>query len=34
VARGSITIHQVEMQQTVLKLLCISDDEAKDKLGF
>jgi aspartyl-tRNA synthetase len=34
VGGGSIRIHQVEMQQTVLKLLGISDDEAKDKFGF
>ena len=34
VGGGSIRIHQVEMQKTVLKLLGISDDEAKDKFGF
>ncbi|ALE51945.1 aspartyl-tRNA synthetase [Candidatus Thioglobus autotrophicus] len=34
VGGGSIRIHQVEMQQTVLKLLGISDEEAKDKFGF
>ncbi len=34
VGGGSIRIHQVEMQQTVLKLLGISDDEARDKFGF
>jgi aspartyl-tRNA synthetase len=31
---GSIRIHQVAMQQTVLKLLGISDEEAQDKFGF
>lgn len=34
VGGGSIRIHQVEMQKTVLRLLGISDDEAKDKFGF
>ncbi len=34
VGGGSIRIHQVEIQQTVLKLLGISDDEAQDKFGF
>ncbi|KAA0449362.1 MAG: aspartate--tRNA ligase [Candidatus Thioglobus sp.] len=34
VGGGSIRIHQVEMQQTVLKLLGIADDEAQDKFGF
>ncbi|SMN17168.1 Aspartyl-tRNA synthetase @ Aspartyl-tRNA(Asn) synthetase [uncultured Candidatus Thioglobus sp.] len=34
VGGGSIRIHQVEMQQTVLKLLSISDEEAQDKFGF
>lgn len=34
VGGGSIRIHQVEMQQTVLKLLGISDEEAQDKFGF
>jgi aspartyl-tRNA synthetase len=34
VGGGSIRIHQVEMQKTVLTLLGISDDEAKDKFGF
>jgi aspartyl-tRNA synthetase len=34
VGGGSIRIPQVEMQKTVLKLLGISDDEAKDKFGF
>ncbi|BAF61492.1 aspartyl-tRNA synthetase [Candidatus Vesicomyidisocius calyptogenae] len=31
---GSIRIHQVEMQKTVLKLLGISNQEAQDKFGF
>ncbi|WXU00750.1 MAG: Aspartate--tRNA(Asp/Asn) ligase [Catillopecten margaritatus gill symbiont] len=34
VGGGSIRIHQVEMQQTVLKLLGIADEEAQDKFGF
>jgi aspartyl-tRNA synthetase len=34
VGGGSIRIHQVEMQKTVLKLLGISDQEAQDKFGF
>ena len=34
VGGGSIRIHQTSMQQTVLKLLGISDDEAQDKFGF
>jgi len=34
VGGGSIRIHQSEMQKTVLKLLGISDDEARDKFGF
>lgn len=34
VGGGSIRIHQVEMQQTVLKLLGITDEEAQDKFGF
>ncbi|NYT26911.1 aspartate--tRNA ligase [Candidatus Thiodubiliella endoseptemdiera] len=34
VGGGSIRIHQVKMQQTVLKLLGISDEEAQDKFGF
>ncbi|MBT4746420.1 MAG: aspartate--tRNA ligase [Candidatus Thioglobus sp.] len=34
VGGGSIRIHQVEMQQTVLKLLGISDEDAQDKFGF
>lgn len=34
VGGGSIRIHQVEMQHTVLKLLGISDEEAQDKFGF
>ncbi|OIR24645.1 aspartate--tRNA ligase [Bathymodiolus thermophilus thioautotrophic gill symbiont] len=34
VGGGSIRIHQVAMQQTVLKLLGISDEEAQDKFGF
>jgi aspartyl-tRNA synthetase len=34
VGGGSIRIHQVEMQKTVLKLLGITDEEAKDKFGF
>ena len=31
---GSIRIHQMEMQQRVLKLLGIDDQEAEDKFGF
>jgi aspartyl-tRNA synthetase len=31
---GSIRIHQVEMQQRVLKLLGIGEQEAEDKFGF
>ena len=31
---GSIRIHQSDMQKTVLKLLGIDDDEARDKFGF
>ncbi len=34
VGGGSIRIHQVDMQKTVLKLLGISDQEAQDKFGF
>lgn len=34
VGGGSIRIHQVEMQKTVLKLLGISDEEAQNKFGF
>ena len=34
VGGGSIRIHQVDMQQSVLKLLGISDEEAQDKFGF
>ncbi len=34
VGGGSIRIHQVEMQKTVLKLLGISNQEAQDKFGF
>jgi len=34
VGGGSIRIHQSEMQKMVLKLLGISDDEARDKFGF
>ena len=34
VGGGSIRIHQVEMQQRVLRLLGISDEEAQDKFGF
>ena len=34
VGGGSIRIHQVDMQQKVLKLLGISDEEAQDKFGF
>ncbi|MDC9714844.1 MAG: aspartate--tRNA ligase [Gammaproteobacteria bacterium] len=34
VGGGSIRIHQVAMQQTVLKLLGISDEQAQDKFGF
>ncbi len=31
---GSIRIHHTDMQQTVLKLLGIGEDEARDKFGF
>lgn len=34
VGGGSIRIHQIEIQQIVLKLLGISDEEAQDKFGF
>ena len=34
VGGGSIRIHQSDMQRTVLKLLGIDDDEARDKFGF
>ncbi|WP_428087274.1 aspartate--tRNA ligase [Candidatus Thioglobus sp.] len=34
VGGGSIRIHQVEMQKTVLKLLGITDEQAQDKFGF
>jgi aspartyl-tRNA synthetase len=34
VGGGSIRIHSPEMQQEVLKLLGISDEEARDKFGF
>ena len=34
VGGGSIRIHQSDMQKTVLKLLGIDDDEARDKFGF
>jgi len=34
VGGGSIRIHQSDMQKTVLKLLGINDDEARDKFGF
>ena len=34
VGGGSIRIHQSEMQRTVLGLLGIDDDEAKEKFGF
>ena len=34
VGGGSIRIHQSDMQKTVLKLLGIEDDEARDKFGF
>lgn len=34
VGGGSIRIHQIAMQQTVLKVLGISDEEAQDKFGF
>ncbi len=34
VGDGSIRIHQISMQKTVLKLLGISDEEAQDKFGF
>lgn len=34
VGGGSIRIHQADMQQSVLKLLGISEEEAQDKFGF
>jgi len=34
VGGGSIRIHNSDMQKTVLKLLGIGDDEAKEKFGF
>ncbi len=34
VGGGSIRIHQVDMQKTVLRILDISDEEAQDKFGF
>jgi aspartyl-tRNA synthetase len=34
VGGGSIRIHQSNMQKTVLKLLGIDDDEAREKFGF
>jgi len=34
VGGGSIRIHKSDMQKTVLKLLGIDDDEARDKFGF
>jgi len=34
VGGGSIRIHESDMQKTVLKLLGIDDDEARDKFGF
>jgi len=34
VGGGSIRIHSAEMQQTVLELLGIDEDEARDKFGF
>ena len=34
VGGGSIRIHKSDMQKTVLKLLGISDDEAREKFGF
>ena len=34
VGGGSIRIHKSEMQKTVLKLLGIADEEAKEKFGF
>jgi aspartyl-tRNA synthetase len=34
VGGGSIRIHQSEMQQTVLKILGISEEEAQEKFGF
>ena len=34
VGGGSIRIHQSEMQKTVLKILGIEDDEAREKFGF
>ena len=34
VGGGSIRIHQSDMQKTVLKLLGIDDNEARDKFGF
>ena len=34
VGGGSIRIHKSDMQKTVLKLLGVDDDEARDKFGF
>ena len=34
VGGGSIRIHQSDMQKTVLKLLGIGDEEAREKFGF
>jgi len=34
VGGGSIRIHQSDMQKTVLKLLGIDDEEAREKFGF
>ena len=34
VGGGSIRIHQSDMQKTVLTLLGIDDEEAKEKFGF
>ena len=34
VGGGSIRIHKSEMQKTVLKLLGIEDEEAREKFGF
>ena len=34
VGGGSIRIHQSEMQKTVLKILGIEDNEAREKFGF
>jgi len=31
---GSVRIHDTDMQQSVLKILGISDEEAEDKFGF